>query len=215
MANIQQIYSLVTSNFRIAQNVDKFDITFLDPTDFKANDLGNLTNNWIRITNKDIKDLNFAQKTSLTLKETFTESTDIGYGDYSKNLVEEKFIDVLLFNVSLDIRKSPTLVTTDIKNIGIVTQKLNSGNYIITVSGTLFSPYFWQSDIRAIKDLDLLLESNRQLMIQSPEINKVYGINKIVINDLTITNNKYPNLRDFTLTLTEDKNLSFFKIKNR
>lgn len=212
---IRNIYSKITSTSKIIQNIGKIDPLFLDPTDFKFNDLGFAVNNWVRLTNKDIKNFNFGQKTALAVKETVTERTNINVktkkGGF--NIGDKKLIDLLLFNVSLDISKRAENIKTTIKGLGEVTQIYDEGTFKITLRGTLFSPVTWQSDNDAIRDLRSLSELGTNLFIQNPEINKLYDISRVVLDKIEIRNNRsYSNLREFTIDLSEDISPKIFKI---
>ena len=133
---------------RLGTNFAKFDYRFANPAVFKPNDMGFPVNNWIRISNKNVKTQSFANKTKIYLKDLVTESETV----FGKNLIPDDYIDILLFNVYINTTKTPRVIVNEVKGMdnGTIKQIFTPGDYDITISGVLSSPYSFQPDTYSI-----------------------------------------------------------------
>ena len=212
---IQKIYAQVVSPLQTATNLGKIDPRFLDPTIFKKNDMGFPVKNWLRLSNQDVggeKDI--LNRTKLYGKDILTEADRLG----DLELVDNRFIDVLLFNVIIDVNTTPTVVMNQVKGLsgGSVKQYFNSDDYSITVRGTLSGPLPWQTDTFAIQNLNTLASIGDSLYLQNPDLNKIWGIDQVAVTGVAINDNpSFQSLKNFTISLVSDTAIDIFKVKAR
>jgi len=208
---ITSIYSKIINPLNAAIDLSKIDIEYLNPLDFKPNDLGFMVNNWVRLSNRQVDfgtNKNSLSKTLATGSKLYLNDI-ISEGEYLNKklgLVESKYLDVLIFNVLIDVKRTPTIAEYPLRGKGnSVKVYLADNDFDITISGTFAGSVSWQTDTLSIKNLIELVGLGDSMFIQNPMLNHTYDIDKVVVYSYSISDNpRFQSLKDFTITLKSD-----------
>lgn len=215
---ITSIYSKIINPLNAAIDLSKIDIQYLNPLDFKPNDLGFMVNNWVRLSNRQVDfgtNKNSLSKTLATGSKLYLNDI-ISEGEYLNKklgLVESKYLDVLIFNVLIDVKRTPTIAEYPLRGKGnSVKVYLADNDFDITISGTFAGSVSWQTDTLSIKNLIELVGLGDSMFIQNPMLNHTYDIDKVVVYSYSISDNpRFQSLKDFTITLKSDGVADIFK----
>jgi len=171
----------------VGQKIVDFDYSMINPKNWKYNKLGYLHNNWIKLSEYELADINI-------------DIIDI-IGDIKIDLST-----VYIPDVSIDIFEKQEIIETKIAGKDSSFKEiLNNGDTEIIVSGVFVGPWRWQQDYKMIQKFRNVCRKGKTLYLQNPELNRYYGVSKVVVYNFQIRqDNNFQQKKYFSLTLKKD-----------
>jgi len=114
-----------------------------------------------------------------------------------------------LNEVEVSVNQTFNIVRTAINGVnGTFKEFYNSGDFIITLNGSLTGLIAHQNDLQNLTNLSRLAFANKRFDIKSDFVNSTFGVNDVVMTDFSVTlNTDYSNVVDYTITLESDTDL--------
>ena len=181
----------------IFQSSVEADFRFLKQEYWKFSDRGELTNSWCSLYLGEEAD--FATITKGSLQSTTDVDTANGF--------------VTVTGVSISLSKSPKVIETQIKGTEPVFQQFSNNSYDISITFNKSGPHFWQQASRTLIKLTDVLDSGETINIANPQLNLIYGINKVIVKGYSIgQNDRFYSQTPITIQLKSVKDVDIFKL---
>jgi hypothetical protein len=199
---LQAMEILYRNSITTLQNGIDIDPRFLNPEWWKVDKFGNLSNTWCRLlTEEEVAKTydNIIQQGVDTISERVKARTDE--------------IGVLLFGVSIQLSKSPNIITTTINgfNSPVYTKFSNTG-FDINITALESTNFYWQQNSNKLRKLVEILDNNQSLYIANPQLNLTYEINKVVIKDYAIgQDNRFYSHTPISISCSSDDKRDIIK----
>lgn len=188
------------------KDIAKFDPNYLNPKHWKPNDFGFLTNTWITfyIETEDVNKL---------IKDQFSTTS---FGSSTLSFITEliadvtgRFVSVTLNNISINLSKSPTIITKNVIGSSTTVKQFFSPNdWDINITGLLSGNSVYTQDSKAISLLWKIFETGLPVKVSNPELDIIYGVNQIVPYNYNFDQyNENYHLKQFTLSCKSDSEI--------
>jgi len=178
-----EIINAIQDSYMIYNRSIELDRRFMDPNNYKLDKMGNLVNTWCLLSTTENPDL--------TNKSEYPEDFDY----------------VLIFGVNIKLSKTPIIIETLIKGFDSpVFQQFANNCFDINISFLETGPIFFQQNVKQLKKLVKILDSNQTLFISNPLLNYTYNVNKVICTSYEIgQDDRLYTHTPITLTLKSDK----------
>lgn len=177
---VDRISDVAMNSYRYATIASDIDFKYLNPKYFKLDKFGNVINTWCMLYIGEPK-----------LLSAFNPSNSGNRNGVPFNFTSRGNIDdfhsIVLYGISIDISASPIVIETRVKGTqGPVYQTFGSTNYDINLTFLESGPTFWQQNSKDITQLVGILNSGLQITILNPQLEIIYGINKVICTGYNI-----------------------------
>ena len=197
------------------------DLRFLKPENWKVNSYNTLVNTYITFfIGDEIEEFDnaFENEDVNPVTSRIGEGVaEIGNTVLATSIdISETLETVTVFGVNISLSKSPTIIKTNVKGFGYpVTTKYKSDSFDLKITFVENGPYFWQQNADKLTALYKMLDSVESVKIENPQLNLVYDINLINIEDYSIgQDEKFYSRNPIEITAKSASDIDIFSLVN-
>lgn len=164
----EKVLAYTEESFNFLQKFNEIYPLYYKPANLNINEFGELTTNWISF---------------------YKEREQI-------ENIEEEDVKVVLTNIMIDVSRSKKIITHRTNNGLLHTQLFNDGDYEITIEGIIGNILPSLPNYAKLNKLNYMMTNGLDLNIICPELEYIYGIDKVKIVRTSITDStSYYNMK--------------------
>ena len=198
---IQYATNLIFSGARTVNKtlniIGNFDEKYLETKNWKIDDFSNITNTWCRFYIGEIGTDPFAN---------FLDQA---------NILNEPTKEVIAFGVSINVSKTPIVITQQVKGFkSPIYQQFSSNSYDIDITFRESGVVWWQQNSKQIKKLLEILNSGRAVSVFNPQLSIIYNIDRVVVTGFNIgQDERFYSKNNISITCVSDDNYDILRPK--